>query len=88
MVQRNTGHNGREGTRRRKTDDVHRQKVTGIAYIYIYIYIYYIIILVQDSSVGIETRKGKDSPGIDSRWGRDFPHPSRPALEPTQPRIQ
>jgi hypothetical protein len=23
-----------------------------------------------------------------SRWGRDFPHPSRPALEPTQPPVQ
>jgi hypothetical protein len=36
----------------------------------------------RDSSVGIATRYGLDSPGIESRWGRDFPHPSRPALGP------
>jgi hypothetical protein len=28
---------------------------------------------------------GVDGPGIESRWGQDFPHPSRPALRPTQP---
>jgi hypothetical protein len=41
-----------------------------------------------DSSVGIATRYGLDGPGIESRWGRDFPHPSRPALGLTQPPIQ
>jgi hypothetical protein len=41
-----------------------------------------------DSSVRIATRYGLDGPGIESRWGRDFPHPSRPALGPTQPPIQ
>ena len=40
----------------------------------------------RDSSVDIATRYGLDIPGIDS--GRDFPHPSRPALGPTQPPIQ
>ena len=34
------------------------------------------------SSAGIATRYGLDAPGIESRWGRDFPHPSRPALGP------
>jgi hypothetical protein len=29
------------------------------------------------SSVGITTSYGLDSPGIESRWGRDFPHLSR-----------
>jgi hypothetical protein len=41
-----------------------------------------------DISVGIATRYGLDGLGIESRWGRDFPHPSRPVLGPTQPLIQ
>ena len=41
-----------------------------------------------DSSVDIATRYGLDGPGIESRCGRDFPHPSRPALGPTQPPVQ
>ena len=39
------------------------------------------------SVVGKATRYGLDGPGIESRWGRDFPHPSRPALGPTQPPV-
>jgi hypothetical protein len=39
----------------------------------------------RDSSVGIATYYGLDGLGIEFRWGRDFPRPSRPALEPTQP---
>ena len=40
------------------------------------------------SVVGIATGYGLDGPGIESRWGRDFPQLSRPALGPTQPPIQ
>jgi hypothetical protein len=40
------------------------------------------------SSVGIATDYGLDCPGIDSRWGRDFSHMSRPVLGPTQPPVQ
>ena len=40
-------------------------------------------LLGRNSSVGIATRYGLDGPGIESRWGRGFPHPSRPALGPT-----
>jgi hypothetical protein len=39
-------------------------------------------------SAGIATGYGLDGPGIESRWGRDFPHLSRPALGPTQLPIQ
>ena len=42
----------------------------------------------RDSSVGIATRYGLEGPGIESQWGRDFPHPSRPVLGPTQPPVQ
>jgi hypothetical protein len=34
------------------------------------------------------TSYGLDGPGIEYRWGRDFPHLFRPALGPTQPPIQ
>ena len=34
--------------------------------------------------VGIATGYRLDGPGIESRWRRDFPHLSRPALGPTQ----
>ena len=40
------------------------------------------------SSVGIATGYGLDGPGIETHWGRDFPYLSRPALGPTQPRVQ
>jgi len=37
---------------------------------------------------GIATGYGLDGPGIESRRGRDFSHPSRPAPGPTQPPIR
>ena len=40
------------------------------------------------SVVGIATGYGLDGPGIESRWERDFPDLSRPALGPTQPPVQ
>ena len=53
--------------------------------VYIYIYIYKV---GRDSSVGIATRYGLDGSWIESRWRRDFPRLSRPALGPTQPPVQ
>jgi len=41
-----------------------------------------------DISVGIATRYGLDSLGIESWWGREILHLSRPALRPTQPPVQ
>jgi hypothetical protein len=38
--------------------------------------------------VGIAASYGLDVPGIESRWGQDFPYLSRPALGPTQPPVQ
>ena len=48
----------------------------------------YVVSVGRDSSVGIATRYGLHGPGIESRWGRDFSHPSRQALGPIQPPIQ
>jgi hypothetical protein len=42
----------------------------------------------RDSVAGIATRYGLDGPEMESRRGRDFPHPSRLALGPTQHPIQ
>ena len=39
----------------------------------------------RDSVVGIATRYVLDDPGIEGRWERDVPYPSRPALGPTRP---
>jgi len=40
------------------------------------------------SVVGIATAYGLDGLGIESVWGRDFPHLSNPALRPTQPAVK
>ena len=42
----------------------------------------------RDSSVAIATLYGLDGPGIESGWGRDSIHPSRPTLWPTQPPLK
>ena len=40
------------------------------------------------SVVSIATAYRLDGPGIESRWRRDFPRLSRPALRPNQPLVQ
>ena len=42
----------------------------------------------RDSSVGIAARYRLDASGIESRWERNFSHPSRPTLGPTQHLVQ
>jgi hypothetical protein len=46
------------------------------------------LFICWERSVGTTTGYGLDGPGIESWWMRDFPHPSRPALVPTQPPVQ
>jgi len=50
--------------------------------------LYCLRLVGRDSSVGMATRYGLDGPGIESRCGRDFSHPSRSALRTTQPPVQ
>ena len=52
------------------------------------IYTSYCIISGPGSVVGIASAYGLDGLEIESRWGQDFPHLSRPALRPTQPPVQ
>ena len=70
-------------------------------HIYEYIYVYmctYIRVCIYvyvpwrkggpGSVTGIATGYWLGGPGIESWWGRDFPHLSRPAQGPTQPPVQ
>ena len=43
---------------------------------------------ILDGVDGIATNYGLEGPGIESLWGRDFPHLPRPAPRHTQPPIQ
>jgi hypothetical protein len=51
-------------------------------------YVYYHSVVHRDSSVSTAIRYGLDGPGIEYRRGRDFPHPSRPALGLAPPPIR
>jgi hypothetical protein len=71
-------------TRERETAEILLVRLYGKdfnMYYIIYSYILYLrAAIAQSISLG--------GPGIESRWERDFPHPSRPTLGPTQPPIQ
>jgi hypothetical protein len=58
----------------------------------IFLWLYPLITLLnfsvgQDIVDGIATVYGLDGAGIESRWRRDFTHPYRLALGPTQPPV-
>ena len=65
--------------------------MTHLIQIYIYVTTWYeftynaTLLRGPDSVVGIATGYWLDGPGIESRWGQDFPNLSRPALGPTHP---
>ena len=55
----------------------------------LYIRYFFVISMVgRRGSVGTVTCCWLDASGFDSRWRRDFPQPSSPALEPTQLPVQ
>jgi hypothetical protein len=49
--------------------------------------IYCLPICCEGSVVGMANGYVLDGPGIESRWGGDFPNLSEPALGPTQPSV-
>jgi hypothetical protein len=55
---------------------------------YKYYFLTIFITVDRDSSVGVATRYCLEDQGIESRWGRIFPHPSRQVLESTQPPLK
>jgi len=65
---------------------------TSLYSLYSIIYFYTlrvnIMYVCPDNVVDITTRYGVDGPEIETLRRRDFSHPSRPVLEPTQPVIQ
>ena len=66
------------------------ERATLLRYTYIafLVCIKLLTMCVPGSIVGIATGYGLDGPGIEFRWGRDFPHRSRSALGSTQPPVQ
>ena len=64
--------------------------ITSVVQIYLHILLSHIpaLSVARDSAVGIATRYVLEGLWIESWWRRDFPHPSRPALGPSQPPIQ
>jgi hypothetical protein len=55
----------------------------GLEYCFVLFYI-----VSRDGTVAMATGYGLDIPETESRWGRDIPHLTRPALGPNQPPIQ
>jgi hypothetical protein len=68
--------------------DINGQDVSLEKYRYVIIYCSHVCMYGLGSSVSIATGYGLDGPGIESWWGRDFSHTSRPALGHTQPPVQ
>ena len=67
----------------------HNNQIALLEYCYCCYYCFNILqFWGRVSSVGIATRYGLDGQGMESRWRRDFPHSSRPALWPSQPPLK
>ena len=65
-----------------------RKLQMNIWLIFMFIYVVYTVNVGWDSVVDIATCYGLDGPGMECRWQQNFPHPSRPTLECTQPPVQ
>jgi hypothetical protein len=66
----------------------HNMSRSEINWFALNLFCYVYCVVGRDSAVGIATCNGMDRSGIEFRWGRDFPHLSRPSLGRTQPPLQ
>jgi hypothetical protein len=71
----------------KKHETLKRNKIE-LQYVRLFNYIYSIVYNTGPVAQSVyRLSYGLDGPGIESRWGRDFPHLSIPALGPTQPLV-
>jgi hypothetical protein len=80
LVKDNFKQRGPQECQKTTLESKHSDSLILSSMMYLFIYLR---LIGPGSAVGIATAYGLDDPGIESRWGRHFPHLSRPGLRPT-----